>query len=42
VLEIRSAGANETLTLVLEIRSAGARDTLAVVLMKRWGAFIDQ
>jgi len=42
VLEIRSAGANDTLTLVLEIRSAGAGHTLELVLMKRWGASIDQ
>jgi hypothetical protein len=38
VLEIRSAGADETLVLVLEIRSAGAGHTLRLVLMKRWCA----
>ena len=42
VLEIRSAGAGDTLEVVLEIRSAGAGDTLEVVLMKRWRASIDQ
>jgi hypothetical protein len=36
VLETRSTGATDTLTLVLEIRCAGATDTLTLVLMTRW------